>query len=155
MNTLIVFCAKYLFIASLALYFVFAYKLWRTRRGELKSFLLTTIFSFGLAYIVAKISSHFFYNARPFVVEHIAPLIAHAADNGFPSDHTLITMAIASVIFIYQRKWGVVLAAIALVVGAARVLAHVHHVEDIVGSTVIACISVAAISWVSRRYLTK
>ena len=105
-----------------------------------------SLISFPLTYILAKIAGYIIHDSRPFVVEHIKPLIAHAADNGFPSDHTLLTSVIASVIFAYNKKLGMVLFAISIAIGSARVLAGIHHPLDIVGAMVISIVAVYA-SW--------
>lgn len=91
-----------------------------------------------MALVVGKILNHDIQDPRPFVVKHITPLVAHAADNGFPSDHTLLTMTIASIVFVYNKKLGIILGAISLCVGLARVFAQIHHLEDIIGSIIIA-----------------
>ena len=36
---------------------------------------------------VVKLAGALYAHPRPFVVFHAAPLVAHAADNAFPSDH--------------------------------------------------------------------
>lgn len=131
----IVFIAKYLFLVSI---FLYLYTVWIVSTSLRKKLLVFSFIAFPLSYIIAKILSHFIYDPRPFVVEHIKPLIAHAADNGFPSDHMLLTTTIALVVFVYNRKLGIVLILIAISIGVARVLAKIHHVEDIVGSAVIA-----------------
>ena len=41
---------------------------------------------------------------RPFVVQHVAPLFPRDADNGFPSDHTLLATFFAVCVFFYSRK---------------------------------------------------
>lgn len=141
MNLLIIFVAKYLFLASII---IFLYDLWKLQPKIRKKFLIFSIIAFPLSYITAKISGHFIHDPRPFVVEHIKPLIPHIADNGFPSDHMLLTMTIAAVVFVYNRKLGIILTIIAICIGAARVLARTHHVEDIIGSTVIAILATYA-----------
>lgn len=138
MNLVIIFTAKYLFIISIAIYL---YILWKLSPKVRKQILLFSIITFPLSYLIAKISSMFIYDPRPFVIEHVKPLIAHAVDNGFPSDHMLLTMTIAAVVFVYNRKWGITLSCIAVFIGTARVLAKVHHIEDIVGSLLIAVIA--------------
>ncbi len=85
------------------------------------------------------------------MVEHVQPLITHAADNGFPSDHTLLTMTIASILFLYNKRLGIVLAILAVIVGYSRVLAKVHHPVDIFGSIVIAIIA----TYISSKFLVK
>ncbi len=43
----------------------------------------------GLATVgLVKLGGLLYAHQRPFVVHHVLPLVAHAADNGFPSDHS-------------------------------------------------------------------
>lgn len=142
MNLIIVFVAKYFLylIGFIALiYFVLSDK--KTRIDILK----ISVISASLALILARISSFFIYDTRPFVVGNVTPLISHAADNGFPSDHTLAAMLIAVVIFKFNKKIGTVLIILALLLGIARVLAKIHYPLDIAGSIIIDLISV----WIS------
>ncbi len=90
-----------------------------------------------LAFVISRIAQAFYYDPRPFVVGHFTPLIAHVADNGFPSDHVLLTGAIAMIVTFSSRKWGIVFWALALLIGWARVFVGVHHVTDIAGSIAI------------------
>lgn len=139
---LIVFGAKYLIALSVALslgYVVFA------QRAVRRRMVLVAAFALPLAYAVAKTASFFYYNARPFVVENSTPLVAHVADNGFPSDHTLLATALASVVLVYSRTWGALLWLLALCIGVSRVLADVHHVVDIAASAAIAAAVVSGV----------
>lgn len=91
-----------------------------------------------LTYFFGKIASLIYYNPRPFVAENITPLLAHAADNGFPSDHSLLAGVLAMMIFTWNRKAGIVFWILAVLVGGARILAGVHHGVDILTSFVLA-----------------
>ena len=106
-----------------------------------------------LSYIAAKIISHFYFDPRPFVVGNFTPLIPHAADNGFPSDHTLLGAAIAFAIFRFNKKLGLLLLFFAILVGFSRVLAGVHHASDIAGSIVIAGVDLSALDLCQSRLL--
>lgn len=139
MNFIIVFAAKYLFLVSIVLAGWFFFTL---NTALKKKFATLALASFSLSFIAAKLLSAIFNDPRPFVSEHITPLIAHIADNGFPSDHALLTMTIAAIVFVYNRKLGAILALISLGVGFARVLAGVHHNVDILGAAGIAIVSV-------------
>ncbi len=141
MNSLIIFTAQYVFLISIGLFLVYSGDLWIKQRKIFFSFVLLSITSFLLSFIIAKILANFIYDPRPFVVEHVKPLFQHIADNGFPSDHMLLAMTIASVVFVYSRKLGILLTVIAVCIGTARVTAHVHHVEDIVGSAFITIVA--------------
>ena len=89
-----------------------------------------------LALALARVAGHLYYDPRPFVTQHVRPLFAHAADNGFPSDHALLTSFLAVSVMWYSRRVGAVLLANAVLVGASRVAAHVHSPIDIIGSFV-------------------
>ncbi len=105
------------------------------------SIIKLAILSFGIALLIAYIAGILYYDTRPFVVEHIEPLISHQPNNGFPSDHTLIAMVAAAVIFVYRRKLGILLGVLGILVGVARIMAYLHYPIDIVASIFIAFIA--------------
>ncbi len=145
MDFLIVLAAKYLYLVIIivATVAILVYKKTFVKRSILK----LAVISLPLAFVIARISSFFIYTSRPFVVENVKPLIDHAPNNGFPSDHTLLAMTISAVFLIYERRLGILLTALGLAVGAARVLARVHWPIDIMGSTIIA-FSAVIIAWI-------
>ena len=147
MNIVIVLAAQYLFLASIVLFGWFFLTLTSTVK---KKFLTLTLVSFPFALGIAKLSGAVFNDPRPFVSDNIKPLISHVADNGFPSDHALLTMAIASVVFVYNRKFGLLLATISFIVGFSRVLAGIHHPIDILGAMIIAIVAVGGITKLIR-----
>ena len=149
-NILIILLAKYLFLISILIGVVYFFTV---NKAIKKQLLYLSLISFPLSFIFAKVSGMFIKDPRPFVVEHIKPLIVHAADNGFPSDHTLLTMAIASVVFAYNKKLGSVLFIIALLVGTARILALLHHPIDIIGSTIIAISTTTIVYLAEKRFI--
>ena len=148
MNLLIIFAARYLFVVSIVLLLWFFFTLNNIVK---KKFAMLTIASFALSFVFAKLLSAIYNDPRPFASEHIKPLIAHVADNGFPSDHALLTMTIAAIVFVYNRKLGAILALISLSVGVNRVLAGVHHSIDILGAIGIAIVSVIASKALLRK----
>lgn len=137
MDTLIIFTAKYLYLVIILIGVVTFFRLSKEKRFELFVFAATTL---PLMFALLILASSLYNNPRPFVVGDFTPLIPHAPDNGFPSDHTILSTAIAALIFPYARKTSIILFILALLVGAGRVLAGVHHTLDIVGSMVIAMV---------------
>jgi undecaprenyl-diphosphatase len=83
---------------------------------------------------------------RPFVALGIAPLIPHAADSSFPSDHTLVGVALVGPLAWRAPRVGLWLLGWALLVGAARVLAALHYPSDITGSALLA-LALAGLAW--------
>lgn len=152
MNGLIIFGAKYLVAVIALLTAVFSF--WQTR-GVRKELFVRALISFPSILLLARLASLLYYDTRPFVVLSVVPLVAHATDNGFPSDHTLLSAACAALVFTQNKKWGALLFVLTALVGLARILAHVHYLVDIVGSVVIASAVMAATYFFQRRHLQK
>lgn len=141
MNLLIILIAQYLYILPL-IYFAIVLIFSRLR----KSLIILTLLAFSIDFLLAKLLGFVISSPRPFVTEHVHPLIAHVADNGFPSDHTLLTMTIAAIIFTINKKFGIIMGVLAVIVGTSRILAHIHHPIDVLGAIIIAILSVT-FSW--------
>lgn len=150
-NFIIVFVAQYLFFVLPILAAIIFFLL---SGAERKKYFASLALGGILAFVIAKICSHFFFDPRPFVSGHVVPLFSHTPDNGFPSDHTTFGTTFAFVSFFYARKWGLVMIPIAVAIGAARVFAHVHSWIDIIGGIAVGlAASVIAVSL--TLYVTK
>lgn len=101
--------------------------------------------------ILGFVANHFYNNPRPFVVGHFAPLIAHDADNGFPSDHVLVAAGIAAIVFVFHRTTGIVLGLIAALIAVSRVYVGVHHAFDVISSFAIAVMSTWVVHLIDKR----
>lgn len=148
MDNLIIFCAKYLFFASPIIAAYFFYQSPEDLRQKISKF---GLFSLPLTYLLGLTARMLYYNPRPFFEENFVPLIPHLADNGFPSDHTLLLAGLATVIYFFDKKWSIPLWVIAFIVGSARVLAGVHHLLDIAAGVAIALISGSLVYFVLKR----
>lgn len=146
MDTLIILCAKYVIWVVVLLGLAFF-----ALAPEKRRLAVFAALSLALAYGVGKLAGLLWYDPRPFVSDGIAPLIAHAADNGFPSDHMLLGATIASIVYARSRAWGLALWALALMVGIARVLSGIHRLVDLAGSIAIAIIVVVAVDYALKR----
>ncbi|MSU75362.1 MAG: phosphatase PAP2 family protein [Candidatus Magasanikbacteria bacterium] len=145
-NYVIIFGATYLiFVIALVAVFYFLFQP-RARKKDIIIFIAVTV---PIIYLLSFIASGFYYNSRPFVVGHFVPLVFHGNTNGFPSDHTLASAAMAVIIFRSNKKLGVILLLLALLVGISRVLAGVHHAVDVFASLVIAVI----VGWLSNQFI--
>lgn len=151
-NTLIVLVAKYLFGVSIL---VAGYVWFCAKPEDKRRMLILSLITLPLSFVIARILNRVIDDPRPFVVLNVQPLIAHSSDNGFPSDHTLISMTFAAIVYVINKKWGIVLTFVALLVGISRVMALVHHPLDIFGSVVIAVVATWAGLYFTRRLLVK
>ena len=142
MDIFFIFGAKYLYIAIVGVAFVYFIKQTGARK---KQIVILGAIALPSIYVVAKIIGIFYYSTLPFVAGDFTPLIPHEADNGFPSDHTLLGAAISSVMYLFNKKISAVLWMLTLVVGASRMYVGVHHPIDVAGSIVVAIAVTASI----------
>jgi membrane-associated phospholipid phosphatase len=104
-----------------------------------------------IAVLLIQLAAATHADPRPFVVDpSIRPLFAHPPDNGFPSDHTTLAATVAFLVMIYRRWLGAALLAASVLVGVARVAAHVHHGQDIVAGVLIAVVAVGVTTAATR-----
>lgn len=148
MDAVIVFIAKYFIFLSGALAIVVFI---RVPRSEKVNFLLTAVVGALFAYGMAKLAGMAYYDPRPFVSDGVTPLLQHANNNGFPSDHTLLAGFLGFLALRYSKIWGAILLALAVIIGASRVLAGVHHIADIAGALAIAGAGVLLAALIFRR----
>jgi undecaprenyl-diphosphatase len=129
-TTLIVDVAQYLLFVLAAVAAVVWLTLGRTGR-----FTLAVQAIVGMALVGAGIwlAASLHADPRPFVHDPASrPLFPHAADNGFPSDHSAAAGLLTALVFRYRRWLGVLVAAGAVAIAWARVAAHVHHAQDVI-----------------------
>lgn len=149
MDSIIRFVGRYFFLISVIVVALY----WLRAKVSVKISLAWSLIAGGvLALVLDLIAGHLYYDPRPFVTHHLVPLIAHAPDNGFPSDHALLTAFLAFTMLLYSVRTGIFLIVVALIVSWARVAAHLHNPRDIVGSFVIAAVAVVVVQVIARLW---
>ncbi|HEX3569099.1 MAG TPA: phosphatase PAP2 family protein [Candidatus Saccharimonadales bacterium] len=129
--------------------------LWLLRpRADKVKLAIMVVLGAAIAYVMVKVSGHFFYHDRPFVYKHVQPWFSHGADNGFPSDHTTYSTLLAACAWPFNRVLGALLFAVAIAIGTSRVLAFVHSPLDIVGGVVFGIVA-GAIAYPLSGCLTR
>lgn len=149
MHSVIRVVGQYFFLISVAIVALY----WLRSRRDVKVSLGWRLVAGGaVALALDDVAGRLYYDPRPFVTHHLVPIIPHAADNGFPSDHALLTAFLAFTMLLYSRRLALVLFLNALLVSWARVAAHIHNPRDIVGGFVLAAIAVAIVDVVTRLW---
>jgi len=86
----------------------------------------------------------FYFHPRPFMDNLGSSLLFHTAENSFPSDHTTFVFSISLMLLSLKstRNLGILMTLWAFLSGVGRVYCGVHYPFDILGSFVVAFISV-------------
>jgi undecaprenyl-diphosphatase len=152
MNEIIILSAEYLFAVVVLLILIAWWMVAKKDRIRIASMI---ILAGIIAFILSRIASKLYYDPRPFVVEHVKPLIPHAPDNGFPSDHALLTGTLTAVTFFFNKKIASVMVILTIIVGVARVLAKVHSPLDIGSGWIFGIIGAVASYYLISWYFDK
>ena len=151
-NNIIIFFASYLYL-FVVLGILLAWL--QTRKNLRLQFVVATVLAGVIALILSRIANKLYYDPRPFVTEHVKPLIAHVADNGFPSDHALLTMTLTAITYLYNRKVAAAMLVLTIVVGGSRILARVHSPLDIGTGWVIGIVGAVAGYYIAQYFWAK
>lgn len=148
MATLIIFGAKYLFILVLAIAIgVF----WTIRDKQRKTYIVTALFATVIAFILTKLAGALYFDPRPFT-HGIISLIPHEPDNGFPSDHVVLSVTSAAIAFGFSRIYGIPLLLLSALVGVCRVAAGVHSPVDAIAGMIIGIVAAWCGVFISTRW---
>jgi undecaprenyl-diphosphatase len=145
------------FVAQAGLYAVaaIAVVVWLTvPRPEKVAMAVEMVVGLVAVAVLVRVAGAVHTDPRPFVQDpSLRPWFAHSADNGFPSDHTAVAAVTSFVVVRRRVVVGVGLLAITVLIAGARVLAHVHHVQDVVAGGVIGLVAAAlgALAWWAVR----
>ena len=150
-----IFCASYLVFVMAGVWLVIA----AISRARIDAAVVARLLILAaLSYALSRAGGAVVSDPRPFIVEHIKPIVAIAHDNGFPSDHVLLAAALTASLWWIDRRLLPLFFGGLVLVALGRMGIAAHHLEDVVGSAVIVAIAaiVAALaplpwSWQKRR----
>jgi undecaprenyl-diphosphatase len=126
-----------------------------TRKAATRRAVVAAGLSAGLGLAVAAVVSRLVDRPRPFVAHpgSIHLFAQHAADPGFPSDHTTAAFAIAVALLLRSRRWGAVALVAAVVLALTRVAMGIHYPTDVLAGAAIGTLSTLALHQARVRAL--
>lgn len=121
----------------------------RERRLGVYSSLLSAV----VALSAASVIQHVYVHQRPFVLRaDVILLVPHGADPSFPSEHTTAAFALATAVAMYRSRVGLILLALASLVGFSRIYVGLHYPADVAVGALLG-IAAAFSVWLARRPL--
>lgn len=143
LDALGIFFAEY----AIFLLVVWAYLLFRRRVVVVLLAILAALFGNMLAGIFLLAD-----RMRPYTEFGIVPLVPLIADsNSFPSDHTAISFALATLIFFHHRAFGMLAYLVALTIGISRIFVGMHYPGDVIGGIAVGIAMMYIVRWFFKK----
>lgn len=113
------------------------------RTMEVRRAVVAAGLSAGLGLAIAQVLSRLVDRPRPFVAhpDTIHLFARHAADPGFPSDHTTAAFAIGVALLLRSRRWGSLALLAATILAVTRVAMGIHYPTDVLAGAVVGALS--------------
>lgn len=130
--------------------------LWLTDGKIKREQVLHAILAVAIAWGIAQVLKGLFPTVRPFELNDLTPLtLLPSSDGAFPSGHSAAAFALATTIWLHDKKVGWAFVTGALIVGVARVWGNVHYPIDILAGAVLGVAAAFVIEKVHlKRFIT-
>lgn len=147
------FFAQYAVFVLIAIFIIALRHIHTTHQERFKTLVLATASVVFTHFIAAPLIYFWWQRPRPFVGLGASHLFI-VDTFSFPSGHTMLSFAIATILYFYNRKVAWILYGLGALIGVARVAAGVHYPLDILGGAIIG-ILIAATTMFIYRFLAK
>ena len=153
-----IFLANYFpYIVAVAL-FLFLLR-WKKPFGRFRAswqMVLAALVAAGVArFGIVEVIRWFKPRLRPFNVPDINLLISKVNESSFPSGHASFFFALATVVFLNNKKAGIWFYAAAVLISIARVFVGVHWPSDILAGAILGILMGWILNWLFRKHANK
>lgn len=145
-----IFFAKYLpyiFVACLIFLLIYNYRKYR-------EMVLVSLFA-GVAsrFIIGEVIRFLWFRPRPFVSLNFIPLVEKSASEAsFPSGHALFYFAVATSVYLYNKKLGIIFYVASFLICISRVFVGIHWPSDILAGALIGIFTALLIYKLFKKY---
>lgn len=119
---------QYIVVPALFIFLLFNFKYWKI--------IFLALFSGAFARMAIEIIYFIYPTTRPFALIRANQLISHSPYDSFPSGHATFFFALATIIFLYNKKIGILYFLFAALISLARVFCGIHWPADILAGAI-------------------
>jgi len=107
-------------------------------------------------FILAEFIRWLWFRPRPFVSLNFIPLINQSADEAsFPSGHASFYFAMSTIVYLYNKKVGILFYIATILITLARVFSGVHWPSDILAGALLGIFTAWILNKLFRKYGSK
>lgn len=150
LDALAVFLANGYFLIAVLLFLVI--KDWKRYFPMASRAVFAAIIS---RFVITNIIRFLVQRPRPFVDNHVNFLLPQSIESSFPSGHAAFYFAIATVVYLHNKKLGILFFAGSILMGVARVFGGVHWPSDILTGAAVGIFSGWFMFQLSKRLFFK
>jgi undecaprenyl-diphosphatase len=159
-DALIVFFAAYLQYILIIIFFMILYFSAYSKGEKLYIFLVTTISIIIARLGITEIIRFFYHRPRPFLILQVHKLLSNGwfysdTEWSFPSGHSAFFFALATAIYLCNKKWGFWFIIAAILMNISRIIAGVHYPSDILGGAIVGIITGYLIVYFSKKNISR
>jgi len=152
----VIFLAEYLQYFLIAIFLLLLYVSAYSQREKLRIFSITAVSIIVARLGITEIIRFFYHRPRPFLTLPINKLLLNGwfysdTEWSFPSGHSAFFFAMATAIYLYNKKWGIGFFIAAILMNISRVVAGVHYPSDILGGMGVGVAAACIISYVAKK----
>lgn len=148
-----IFCADYL---GNVLLLVLAMFLFINFRKYWKMVFEAFVAAFFTRFFLVEIIRRIWFRPRPFVAGNFIPFISQSpTEASFPSGHATFYFALATIVYFYNKKVGILFFIAGLLIVIARVFVGVHWPSDILAGAILGILMGYILNWLFRTHAHK
>lgn len=91
------------------------------------------------------------HRSRPFITHQVNLLIEHSVSASFPSGHIAFLFALATAVYFFNKKFGIIFFIVGILIGLARVFVGIHYPLDIFGGIIVGILSAIFIKFLFKK----
>ncbi len=150
MDGMAIFFAKYFEYILILVLLLFLVK-------NLKKYWPMVVQAFSAAilsrFVITNIIRWLWQRPRPFVENHVNLLLNYnPTEPSFPSGHAAFYFAIATIVYFYNKKAGIIFFVASFLISIARVFSGIHWPSDILAGALVGIFSGWLIILLSRKF---
>lgn len=122
-------------------------------KKDYRKYSFMIIISMGVAFVIGElILKPLVGRARPCHINEWIPLLIQAPDSfSFPSGHTASSFTAATILYLCNRKWGIIAFVLAGMIAFSRMYLYVHYPTDILAGIVLGIFSALLVYWTYKK----